>query len=587
MLFIFRRLISLRSGITAVLAALACALAHAAPAVVLHDGAGVVDAWSAATLLSDPTLSLGIDAARARAHEFQPLSGPNGNLGVRRDAVWLRIVPLVPRGGDGHWLLELDYPVLNHIDVYLFTDGRLAHTASLGNARPFAARALPSCTPAVALELAPEHRHEVFVRIATKSSAVAPISFVKPAAFHARESSRQMLQGLMGGVGLCLLAYSLAQWATVRDRMFAYYAVTIAASTMFFFVHFGFASQYLWPASPWLAMNTAPLTLLFGLTGLSPLISRVLKVGEWSRKAALTLNAMTFAAIAVIAAFLLGTIDYRLLHLSTTILGPLPMMIAVAASVVRWRRGDRAAPYILVGWGAYIIGMLVMVALVRGWVGATFWTQHSFQFATMFEMLMWMLVLGVRLDEMREVAQRAHLERDALRSMAYTDALTGLPNRRGLHEALRAELVKCRSDRMVAVYLLDLDGFKGVNDRLGHDAGDELLLQVAKRLQSLLRSSDVVARLGGDEFVIVAGGLPGDVEAQSLGRKLLEGFRLPFDVARQSCPIGLTISYALSPQHGHDAVSLMKCADAAMYAGKEAGRNCLRRSSEPAVLAAA
>jgi diguanylate cyclase len=170
------------------------------------------------------------------------------------------------------------------------------------------------------------------------------------------------------------------------------------------------------------------------------------------------------------------------------------------------------------------------------------------------------------------------VERDALRSLAHSDPLTGLLNRRGLTEALRCALPINAAGPMLAVYLLDLDGFKLVNDSFGHDAGDELLVAVAGRLRAHLRASDAIARLGGDEFVLLAGALPGDTEAQQLGRKLLGAFHAPFDVAGQACRVGLTIGYALAPLDGNDGVELLRQADAAMYAGKQAGRFCLRRA---------
>ena len=194
---------------------------------------------------------------------------------------------------------------------------------------------------------------------------------------------------------------------------------------------------------------------------------------------------------------------------------------------------------------------------------------------------------GVRIERLRASAQRAHLERDALRSMAHTGALTGLPDRRGLSEVLQKALPHVSAERMTAVFLLDLDGFKPINDRLGHEAGDEVLVGVARRLQSLLRGSDTVARLGGDEFVVVASGLASDADAQALGRKLLDGFRQPFAAAGQPCAVGLTIGYALAPLDGGDELSLLKRADAAMYAGKQAGRQCLTRGQASAGLVGA
>jgi diguanylate cyclase (GGDEF)-like protein len=183
----------------------------------------------------------------------------------------------------------------------------------------------------------------------------------------------------------------------------------------------------------------------------------------------------------------------------------------------------------------------------------------------------------VRQEQLRHAAEHADREREALRSLAHTDPLTGLPNRRGLQLELENALTRAGSPRLLGVYLLDLDGFKAVNDRLGHDAGDELLRSVAVRLRTPLRHRDVVARLGGDEFVVMVTDLPGDDEARRLGHKLLEAFAAPFGVRGQACQVGLTIGYALAPLDGHDAASLLKRADAAMYAGKQAGKRTLRR----------
>jgi diguanylate cyclase (GGDEF)-like protein len=128
------------------------------------------------------------------------------------------------------------------------------------------------------------------------------------------------------------------------------------------------------------------------------------------------------------------------------------------------------------------------------------------------------------------------------------------------------------------VYLIDLDGFKPVNDRHGHDVGDALLVAVGRRLQGQLRHNDVVARLGGDEFVVLARGLGHDEAARALGEKLVAAFRAPLDALGYRCTIGLTVGYALAPQDGTTSESLLKRADQAMYAGKQAGRGRVIRA---------
>ena len=301
----------------------------------------------------------------------------------------------------------------------------------------------------------------------------------------------------------------------------------------------------------------------------------------------LALRAEALIAVLIAGAFVLDLVSYRTASLVATVLGPLPMLLAIPVAYRRARQGERVGIYMLVGWGFYFVATMPMAALLHGAVASNFWTQHAFQFGSMIEMGMWMRVLAVRIEDMRTAAQRATLERDALRSMAHTDALTGLPNRHGLAEVLERVLPVSVPERVTAVYLVDLDGFKPVSDRLGHDAGDALLVAVARRLEGLVRISDTVAHLGGDEFVIVATRLPGDAEAQALGRKLLDGFQLRFQVAGQDCRVGLTVGYALAPLDGVDALSLLKRADAAMYASKQAGRNCMQRGGASAGLVAA
>jgi diguanylate cyclase (GGDEF)-like protein len=195
----------------------------------------------------------------------------------------------------------------------------------------------------------------------------------------------------------------------------------------------------------------------------------------------------------------------------------------------------------------------------------------------MVEMSAWMAVLSLRVQAIHRSADRDRLETETLRTLAQTDALTGLPNRRGLQQHLGALLPQARPQQLLALYLLDLDGFKPVNDRYGHDVGDALLVAVGQRLQAQLRASDVVARLGGDEFVVLAAGLPDEAAAHTLGQKMLGAFDEAFVIEGQPCRVGLTAGYALAPLDGHDADELIKRADAAMYAGKQAGRHRVQR----------
>ena len=163
---------------------------------------------------------------------------------------------------------------------------------------------------------------------------------------------------------------------------------------------------------------------------------------------------------------------------------------------------------------------------------------------------------------------QVHQRQMALEHQTLHDALTGLPNRVLLQDRLEQaiQLVK-RNDGSMALLLLDLDRFKEVNDALGHQVGDELLQQVGRRLDALLRNSDTVARLGGDEFAIVAPNTDNRQAAQ-FAEKIAEAIKDVFQIGKQNLYVGVSIGVAVSPQHGTDAGTLIRHADISMYSAK-------------------
>lgn len=165
--------------------------------------------------------------------------------------------------------------------------------------------------------------------------------------------------------------------------------------------------------------------------------------------------------------------------------------------------------------------------------------------------------------------------------LAYHDSLTGLPNRILFNERLSAAIALAqRHNHPLGVLFLDLDGFKQINDTLGHRIGDMLLQQVAQRLARCVRGSDAVARLGGDEFVILLNELSGEHSAEDVTRKIQRLLHLPFILSGQKIRIGLSIGIALFPDHGADGMTLLEKADAAMYQAKiRCGKNSRYRTN--------
>jgi diguanylate cyclase (GGDEF)-like protein/PAS domain S-box-containing protein len=161
-----------------------------------------------------------------------------------------------------------------------------------------------------------------------------------------------------------------------------------------------------------------------------------------------------------------------------------------------------------------------------------------------------------------------------LRHRAHHDALTGLPNRAVLEDRMAVALAAAeRHRRVVAVLFIDLDGFKEVNDRFGHAAGDDVLAEVARRLQASVRAEDTLVRLHGDEFVVLLPELPSPFDAGHVAGSLLAAMNEPIEVAGHELVLSASIGIAVYPDDARDVTALLRAADVAMYRAKLAGRN--------------
>jgi diguanylate cyclase (GGDEF)-like protein/hemerythrin-like metal-binding protein/PAS domain S-box-containing protein len=194
----------------------------------------------------------------------------------------------------------------------------------------------------------------------------------------------------------------------------------------------------------------------------------------------------------------------------------------------------------------------------------------------------WLTLSSIR-DEQRKIInyvgvfsnvsqlfQRQH----KLEFLANHDPLTGLPNRALLADRLKLAIARAkRTNEIFAVCYLDLDGFKPVNDRFGHVAGDQLLCELAKRFKKIVRSNDTFARVGGDEFVIMLGEMKSPDDCKAILDRLLEDVKQPVHIGNNTVHVTASIGVAIFPDNGSDSETLLKLADQAMYVVKESGKS--------------
>jgi len=545
----------------------------AAPApIVLDDLRPPIDVWPQVQIWADASKDVGITQLLRDPPVFEPPSTAARTLGLREDAVWLRIPLSVSQNSNGLWVLDINYPVINQIDVYIVSAGQIVSRDRVGNLVPPGDRKVRSRTLSLGLTLNPSTDYVLYLRVQNTGAMILPITLSKPSDFLQRALAEQMLQGVLLGLGLCLLVYSLGQWLMLGEPLFVKYALLISGSILFCLLQFGVGAQLVWPGNTWMELHMGGLSALIAATGsflfieqvlagqdMGPRLSRVMKIG-----AGLTM----FSAL-IYALDLISVVHVTLI---VSTLGLAPSLLGLPGALKRARRGDPVGHSFLLAWTVYGIAAWILIEVIKGQMAASFWTLHSFQFGATLDMLIFMRVLGLQTRAYKQAAATATRERDNLHSMAHTDPLTGLPNRRILDFAVAAAIAARRPDELVAVYMLDLDGFKQVNDQYGHDTGDALLIEVARRLQGSLRSSDVVSRLGGDEFLVLSSGLKSEAQVRELGEKLVKAVEEPIQTAGHTCHIGLTVGYGIAPTDGRDTHTLLKKADAAMYAGKQAGK---------------
>jgi len=191
------------------------------------------------------------------------------------------------------------------------------------------------------------------------------------------------------------------------------------------------------------------------------------------------------------------------------------------------------------------------------------------------------IIGGFQASFLWDLLTRLKRTNEQITHLAHHDNLTELPNRILFYDRLNQEIKKARRHKeSVAVLFLDLDGFKTINDTLGHDSGDTLLREAAGRIVTCVRDSDTVARIGGDEFTVILSSVATRESIVNVAKKIVEAIADPFMLNGKNCRITVSIGIALYPDNGETAEQLLKIADAAMYLAKNSGKNRYRFVSD-------
>jgi len=404
------------------LAVLSPGLALAAGTLLLDDRVGEVEAWPAVTVLGDPGGKLDAQAALASAGFEAPRSA-YATLGVNKGVLWLRIPVAVAAGSDGQWVLNIDYAVLNRVDVYVARGGQVTRRAVLGNLQSQHSHLAGGRAPAVLLQLMPGEACTLLLRVENRGAMLLPIRLSRPGVFHDSALNEQMIQGMLMGLSLCLLLYSLAQWVNLREPLFGKFALLIAGTTLFSVEFFGLGTQYLWQDNVWMSLHAGGLFALMASCGAYLFVEQALARPGMDRMFSRLMKLGAALTVISAVAYCLDLIGVDVLVGIVSTLGVMPMLLGLPGAFMRARRGDRVGTFFLIGWAVSFASSVILSQVIGGKIAANFWTMHALQFGNAFDMLVFMRILGLRTQAMRTAMLRAEeatrMKSDFLANMSH------------------------------------------------------------------------------------------------------------------------------------------------------------------------
>lgn len=551
--------------------AIAAAATGVPEPVRLTESAQGVSLVGSIGVLVDEQGRLTIEQLRS-AQEDARFSYPPGPVHVSRDARahWFKIVVRQERAS-GDWLLSVPLVAVSELQFfgpYNEAGAALGPPAVTGLTHAYRTRVLGNERFVFRFQPAAAGDYTLYVRAVSQVSQLYALSAWDTGEYLAASQGKRLFDGLCYGVLFGMLLYTLVLLFVFRERIYAYYLLNCGFAILSIAGFNGHAARYLFADTP--GWSEPMLVIAPALwMGFGALFGRhFLELPRHAPR--IDRFVLGFAGLAVLAAAMgaAGNVIHGMALLEiTSMAGSLLMFSGAALSL---RRGFRPALWYLAGLASLFVSIFAVVLTNWGVLEASFIHLNGLQIGVVAEVAVFAIALGSRIRAMRVEKGALNQRAAVLTEAAQTDPLTGVANRAGL--AAHAERLFIDAAPR-ALMLIDLDHFKPVNDRFGHEAGDAVLVEIADRLEKQVRPGDTVARLGGDEFVILFNGAPDRATLETIAQRLLQVLAAPLLFRGESVAVGGSVGVARDPAADMDLAQLMRAADAAMYHIKERGRS--------------
>jgi len=548
--------------------------------------------------LDDPQADLSLlDVSRANA-PFRPSSERRDlSFGYVPGVVWLRLPLQSSAAATLSWRLELNYASLDEVRLYdVGADG--VRESRSGDTVPYAQRSVGHRNPVFEIVLRPGEQRTLYLRADSRGSMTLSGELMSARAFEQHSQKGYLVHALYCGVLTALGLYNLLLFLALRERPFLNYVLFMFAFALSVLSLNGLGAQYLWPhAAPW-SNRMLPVSLTLAALLAVVFARSFLDTRQWLPRWDRVLQVLCGATLLAVLATLLLPVQTALQTMSLT--GLIVTLTLLLTSFVCVGYRVPGARLFALAWLMLLSGAVLLALRNFALIPSNFITLYAMQIGSGLEMILLSFALAARFNELKRQREAAlqlneqilakrvtertlalELANQRLSELALQDPLTGLANRTALQQHLEQAIARSqRRNELLAVMLIDLDGFKPVNDQYGHGFGDQVLAEVARRLRHYLRDADLPARLGGDEFVVICENVQTAADARDLAKRVLEGLDTPIYLEGRAVRVGASIGIAL--YHGEDdATALIRRADAAMYRAKATGRNRVHLTAEP------
>lgn len=551
-------------------------------------------------LVHDEELSLEIVRKKSPA-EWEDINIESINLGFDQRHFWFKVPLKNLRNSSTPWILQSDYPLLDHLDIYLLAGNEVVQEFHSGDIFSFNQRPIKQPNFAFPLLLTSEQEYSLYLHIQTSSSLQLALSLQTESNFWQGLATKNAISAAFYSVLISMLLYNLVIFFIVRARSYLFYVLYLSSFILFMVSIHGWGYQFLWPNSP--RIHELSVVFLIGPVILFGALfsSNFLKLA--TTQPALNRLVLSFAWIAASYSIATLIVPYSIMIQIGAALALLAAAVALLSTLQEWLRAKRREVLLfIIAWSTVLIGFFLYSGQKFGLLPINVLTEHAIEMGAVLEVILLALGLADRINserksrletqeqmlevqikankeldkKVRERTEELELLNDHLQIASITDSLTQVKNRYYFDKKLPSEYRRAYRDKYaISLLIIDIDHFKSFNDNYGHQTGDVVLQIVAKSIQDVVkRPSDAVTRYGGEEFTVLLPNTPKEGAykvAEKIRKKIAE---LHINWQQQSLSVTASIGLACCiPSHHEGEGLLLKEADDYLYVAKDHGRN--------------